>query len=143
MIFIENLFNQLNAWNNWLNCDSYFCYKWNLWLSLLTVNSIDWMIYLVNWNSDNYAVLKLIWLYKGVGTIILPTLRFLKNALLRIPWEKKHPFCANTFDIDFQTRNLKERESWSILEWGSWNFGSGPKLSLLHLIFSHFVICSM
>ena len=35
----------------------------------------------------------------------------------------------------FKTKNLQERESLSIFEWGSCDFGSEPKLSLLHLIF--------
>ena len=55
-------------------------------------------------------------------------------------WDIAPLSCDHPLEKLFKTRNLQERESLSIFEWGSYNFGSGPKLSLLHLIF---ILCNL
>jgi len=91
---------------------SYFSYNWNLWLDQLTVNSIDWMVCLINWTVTAKLFLNLIWVFKGTRTIIFSY----KKLLTSIPWdflsEIQRPFCAIIILAKlFKSRNLQERES--------------------------------
>jgi len=109
---LENVFQSIEFLKQSIECDSYFCYYWNLWLGQLTVNSIDWMVCLINWTVTDKLFLKLIWVFKGMVTIIFSYLRLSKN----IPWdflsEIERPFCVIIlFTKLFKSKNLQERES--------------------------------
>jgi len=85
--------------------------------------------------------LKLIWVFKGMATIIFRYLRFFEKHSLRFSkWDTMPLLCDHSLEKFFKSRNLQERESLSIIEWGSCDFGYGPKLSLLHLIF---ILCNL
>ena len=133
-----------------IECDSYFYYNWiQLFLVQLksltgsTVNSIDLMVCSINWTVTAKLFLKLIWVFKGMRIItfrIIKTKTFEKHSL-RFSKRDIAPFVRSSFDKAFQIK--KPPITWifeAFFEWGSCYFGSGPKLSLLHLIF---ILCNL
>jgi len=91
---------------------SYFCYNWNLWLGQLTVNSINWMVCSINWTVTAKLFLKLIWVFKGMSTIIFSYQKLSKS----IPWDFLREIYCPFYAIIilaklFKLRNLQERES--------------------------------
>jgi len=138
---LEKVFQSIEFLKELIECDSYFCYNWNLWMGQLTVNSIDWMVCSINWTVTGKLFLKLIWVFKGMGTIIFSWSKtFEKHSLRFSKWDRTPILCDHPLGKLFKSRNLQERESLSILEWGSCDFSSRPKLSLLHLIF---ILCNL
>jgi len=123
---------------------SYGCYNWKLWLGQTNgqIQSIEWFVqliefwhlssfktdfgYLKEWESSLSDLSKLI-LSKSIPWV------FLREIL---PLLCDHHSCK-TFQIKKPPRTWIFEAS---LKGGSYYFGSGPKLSLLHLIF---ILCNL
>ena len=100
------------------------------------------MVCSINWIVTAKLFLKLIWVFKGMRII---TFRFIKSNTFEKPslrFSEILPLlCDHHFWKTFQIK--KPRRTWifeASLKWGFCYFGSGPKLSLLHLIF---ILCNL
>jgi len=95
----------------------------------------------INWIVTAKLFLKMIWVFKGMSSIIFSYQKLSKS----IPWDFLREIlpllCDHHFGKAFQIK--KPPRTWifkASLKWDSCYFGSGPKLSLLHLIF---ILCNL
>ena len=99
------------------------------------------MVCSINWIVTTKLFLKLIWVFKGLQNIIFSYQKLSKS----IPWDFLKEIlpllCDHHFSKAFQIK--KTPRTWifkASLKLDSCYFGSGPKLSLLHLIF---ILCNL
>jgi len=105
---LEKAFQSIEFLKQSIECDSYFCYYWNFWLGQLTVNSIDWMVCSINWTVTAKLFLKLIWVFKGMDTIIFSNLRFSKSILWDFLVRYSAPFVRLSFHKAFQKQETSK-----------------------------------
>ena len=118
---------------------SYFCYNWNLWLSQTNsqIQLIEWFVQLIELRQLSYFENWFGYLKECALSFSVIKKKKLSKS---IPWDFLREIllllCDHHFGKAFQIK--KPLRMWifkASLKWGSCYFGSGPKLSLLHLIF--------